>query len=172
MEAEGAEVVVPDLMDFFLYCAYDGKIEHDLLAGSLFAKWKGALFIKLAEYYRRPLRQALANSQRFAPPLAIEQLAGLAARHVSLGNLAGEGWLLTAEMVELIESGATNIICMQPFACLPNHITGKGVLGELRRSYPFANIVPIDYDPGASEVNQLNRIKLMLAVTAENLPQS
>ena len=172
LEAEGAEVVVPDLMDFFLYCAYDGKIEHDLLAGSLFAKWKGALFIKLAEYYRRPLRQALANSQRFAPPLAIEQLAELAARHVSLGNLAGEGWLLTAEMVELIESGATNIICMQPFACLPNHITGKGVLGELRRSYPFANIVPIDYDPGASEVNQLNRIKLMLAVAAENLPQS
>ena len=75
-------------------------------------------------------------------------------------------------VIELIESGATNIICMQPFACLPNHITGKGVLGELRRSYPFANIVPIDYDPGASEVNQLNRIKLMLAVAAENLPQS
>jgi predicted CoA-substrate-specific enzyme activase len=171
LEAEGAEVVVPDLMDFFLYCAYDGKIEHDLLAGSLFAKWKGALFIQLAEFYRRPLRQALANSRRFAPPLTIDQLAGLAARHISLGNLAGEGWLLTAEMVELIESGATNIICMQPFACLPNHITGKGVLGELRRCYPDANIVPIDYDPGASEVNQLNRIKLMLAVAAENLPQ-
>ena len=169
LEAEGAEVVVPDLMDFFLYCAYDGKVERDLLAGSLFAKWKGALFIKLAEYYRRPLRQALTNSRRFAPPLAIGPLAELAARHVSLGHLAGEGWLLTAEMVELIESGATNIICMQPFACLPNHITGKGILGELRRRYPDANIVPIDYDPGASEVNQLNRIKLMLAVAAERL---
>ena len=145
------------------------KKPEDAAPGSLFAKWKGALFIKLAEYYRRPLRQALINSRRFAPPLAIGPLAELAARHVSLGHLAGEGWLLTAEMVELIESGATNIICMQPFACLPNHITGKGILGELRRRYPDANIVPIDYDPGASEVNQLNRIKLMLAVAAERL---
>jgi predicted CoA-substrate-specific enzyme activase len=168
LEAEGAEVVVPDLMDFFLYCAYDGKVEYDFLAGTILGKWKGALFIKLVEYYRRPIRQALAGSRRFSPPLAIEQLAKLASRHVSLGNVAGEGWLLTAEMVELIESGTPNIICMQPFACLPNHITGKGVLGELRRHYPAANIVPIDFDPGASEVNQLNRIKLMLAVANES----
>jgi predicted nucleotide-binding protein (sugar kinase/HSP70/actin superfamily) len=167
LETEGAEVVVPDLMDFFLYCAYDSKVEHALLDGSLMDMWKGSLFIKLAEYYRRPVRQALACSRRFSPPLQIGQLAGLASRHVSLGHVAGEGWLLTAEMVELIESGVPNIICMQPFACLPNHITGKGVLGELRRSYPHANIVPIDYDPGASEVNQLNRIKLMLAVAVE-----
>ena len=167
LEAEGAEVVVPDLMDFFLYCAYDGKVEYDLLAGTLLGKWKGSLFIKLAEYYRRPIRKALACSRRFSPPLAIEQLAKLAGRHVSLGNVAGEGWLLTAEMIELIDSGVTNIICMQPFACLPNHITGKGILGELRRNYPNANIVPIDYDPGASEVNQLNRIKLMLAVAGD-----
>ena len=171
LEAEGAEVVVPDLMDFFLYCAYDGKVEYDFLAGTLLGKWKGSLFVKLVEYYRRPIRKALADSRHFSPPLAIEQLAKLAERHVSLGNVAGEGWLLTAEMVELIESGVPNIICMQPFACLPNHITGKGVLGELRRVYPAANIVPIDFDPGASEVNQLNRIKLMLAVAAERHSQ-
>jgi len=168
LESEGAEVVVPDLMDFFLYCAYDGKIEYDFLAGTLIGKWKGSLFIKIAEYYRRPIRQALSLSRRFSPPLAIGQLAQLAAKHVSLGNLAGEGWLLTAVMVEMIDSGVANIICMQPFACLPNHITGKGILGELRRSYPQANIVPIDYDPGASEVNQLNRIKLMLAVAGNH----
>ncbi len=171
LETEGAEVVVPDLMDFLLYCAYDGKVEYDFLAGTLLGKWKGSMFIKLAEYYRRPVRQALAASHRFSTPLAIEQLAKLAARHVSLGNVAGEGWLLTAEMIELIDSGVTNIICMQPFACLPNHITGKGILGELRRNYPNANIVPIDYDPGASEVNQLNRIKLMLAVAGDRHAQ-
>ena len=88
---------------------------------------------------------------------------------ISLGNQSGEGWLLTAEMMELIESGVKNIICMQPFACLPNHITGKGVVKELKRIYSDSNIVPIDYDPGASEVNQLNRIKLMLSTSLKNL---
>ena len=81
---------------------------------------------------------------------------------VSTGNIAGEGWFLSAEMLELIHSGVTNIICMQPFACLPNHVTGKGVIGELRRRNPNSNIIAVDYDPGASEVNQVNRIKLML----------
>ena len=167
LEAEGAEAVVPDLTDFFLYCAYDGKIEHDFLSGSLWDQWKGSLFIKAVEYHRRRLREALSASQRFSPPYTIEQIAALAARHVSLGHVTGEGWLLTGEMVELIHSGVKNIICMQPFACLPNHITGKGMIGELRRKYPGVNIVAIDYDPGASEVNQLNRIKLMLAVARE-----
>ena len=164
LEAEGAEAVVPDLTDFFLYCAYDGKVEHDYLSGRLWDQWKGTLFIKAVEYHRRHLRRALESSHRFSPPFTIEQIAGLASRHISLGHLTGEGWLLTGEMVELIHSGVKNIICMQPFACLPNHITGKGMIGELRRHYPGVNIVPIDYDPGASEVNQLNRIKLMLAV--------
>ena len=167
LESEGAEAVVPDMLDFFLYCAYDSKVAYDLLAGSMVNKWKGNLFIKAAEFYRRHLRQALQESNRFSPPHTIDQIATLAARHVSLGHVTGEGWLLTGEMVELLESGVTNIICMQPFACLPNHITGKGMIRELRRSYPDANIVPIDYDPGASEVNQLNRIKLMLAVAKE-----
>ncbi|MDD4599884.1 hypothetical protein SDC9_15071 [bioreactor metagenome] len=171
LESEGAEVVVPDLLDFFLYCAYDSKVDYDLLSGTFTSKVKGSLFIKAVEFYRRHLRKALAGSTRFAPPLTIDHIANLAEKHLSLGNVTGEGWLLTGEMVELIESGVDNIVCLQPFACLPNHITGKGMFRELRRSYPDANIVAIDYDPGASEVNQLNRIKLMLAVAKAKVEQ-
>ena len=86
---------------------------------------------------------------------------------ISLGHQTGEGWLLTAEMVALLESGVSNILCMQPFGCLPNHITGKGVLKELKKRFPDANVVAVDYDPGASESNQINRIKLMMAMAAE-----
>lgn len=168
LEAEGAEAVVPDLVDFFLYAAYDSKVCYDLLAGTWANKLKSELFIKTVEFYRRHLRQALSASRRFTPPPTIEEIARMASKHLSLGNFTGEGWLLTGEMVELIQSGVNNIVCLQPFACLPNHIMGKGMLGELRRCYPGANIVPIDYDPGASEVNQLNRIKLMLAVAREH----
>jgi predicted nucleotide-binding protein (sugar kinase/HSP70/actin superfamily) len=88
---------------------------------------------------------------------------------VSLGNQTGEGWFLTAEMVELIHSGVNNIVCTQPFARLPNHVTGKGIIKELRRKHPLSNIVAVDYDPGASEVNQLNRIKLMLSAAERNM---
>jgi predicted nucleotide-binding protein (sugar kinase/HSP70/actin superfamily) len=169
LEAEGAEAVVPDLIDFFLYCAYDSKVQFDLLSGSLKSKCLGNLSIKTIEVYRKEMKKALASSKRFEPPKAIEEIAESAAQHLSLGNQSGEGWFLTGEMVELIQSGVDNIVCLQPFACLPNHITGKGMIKELRRAYPRANIVPIDYDPGASEVNQLNRIKLMLSVAQEAL---
>ena len=172
LEKEGAEVVVPDMLDFFLYCAYDSQVHYDLLSGTWINKLKGNFFIKTVEFYRRHLRKALKNSQRFTPPLAIEHLAKLASKHLSLGNLTGEGWLLTGEMLELIDSGVENIVCLQPFACLPNHITGKGMLKELRYSYPNVNIIPIDYDPGASEVNQVNRIKLMLTVAKEKMNQN
>lgn len=172
LESEGAEVVVPDLLDFFLYCAYDSKVHYDLLAGSFIKKVKGDLFRKTVEFYRRHLRKALAGSKRFTPPFTIDHIAQLASKHLSVGNFTGEGWLLTGEMIELITSGVDNIVCLQPFACLPNHITGKGMIRELRRSYPNANIVAIDYDPGASEVNQINRIKLMLAVAKERISES
>jgi predicted CoA-substrate-specific enzyme activase len=171
LEGEGAEAVVLDMMDFFLYCAYDRKVKYEILSGTFMNRVKGSLFIKAIEFYRKELKKALLLSQRFAPPLAINQIAGLAAPHLSLANLTGEGWLLTGEMVELIERGIHNIVCLQPFACLPNHITGKGMIREIRRSYPDANIVPIDYDPGASEVNQLNRIKLMMAVAKEKVQE-
>ena len=115
------------------------------------------------------MRKELERSDRFTAPPHIEELAQYAKPIVSLGNQTGEGWFLTGEMVELIKQGAPNIVCTQPFACLPNHVVGKGVIKELRRKYPESNIVAIDYDPGASEVNQVNRIKLMLATAEKKL---
>jgi predicted nucleotide-binding protein (sugar kinase/HSP70/actin superfamily) len=126
------------------------------------------LAISLIEYYRRDMKKALEQSKRFSPPCSISELAEMASRILSVGNHTGEGWFLTAEMIELINSGVQNIVCMQPFACLPNHVTGKGMIKELKRRYPDSNIVAVDYDPGASEVNQLNRIKLMLSVAFKN----
>jgi predicted nucleotide-binding protein (sugar kinase/HSP70/actin superfamily) len=109
------------------------------------------------------MKKAFAQSKRFEPPLGIWDAQKTLEDIVQLGNVMGEGWLLTAEMLELIHSGVPSIACVQPFACLPNHVTGKGMIKELRRRYPEANITAIDYDPGASEVNQLNRLKLLLA---------
>ena len=116
------------------------------------------------------MKNALAKTKyRDRAPEHIEEIADGAKDVLSLGHATGEGWFLTGEMVELIRKGVPNIVCVQPFACLPNHVTGKGMIKELRRKYPQSNIVAVDYDPGASEVNQLNRIKLMLAVAFENL---
>ncbi|TCO76932.1 2-hydroxyacyl-CoA dehydratase [Marinisporobacter balticus] len=169
LESEGAEVVVPDLIDFLLYCSFDHKIKYEQLSGSFISMFLGDMTIRGIEFYRKELKVALEQSKRFEPPKRIDTLAKSAKKHLSLCNQTGEGWFLTAEMIELIESGTQNVLCLQPFACLPNHITGKGMIKELRRSYPKANIVPIDYDPGASEVNQINRIKLMLSVAFENI---
>ena len=119
--------------------------------------------IWLLEEYRKPIKEALMKSRRFIPQETIYNLAESVDGIVQLGNITGEGWFLTAEMIELIHSGVPNIACIQPFACLPNHVTGKGMIKELRRRYPEANISAIDFDPGASEVNQLNRLKLLLA---------
>ena len=127
------------------------------------------LGISLLEYFRRTARKELEASRHFTPQAKISNLAAMAQDFVSLGNQTGEGWFLTGEMLELIHSGVENIVCTQPFGCLPNHIVGKGVIKELRRQYPGANIIAVDYDPGASEVNQLNRIKLMLATAHKNL---
>ena len=125
--------------------------------------------ISLLEYFRKTSRSALKASKHFTAPAHINQLADMAKNFVSLGNQTGEGWFLTGEMLELIHSGVKNIVCTQPFGCLPNHIVGKGVIKELRHHYPEANIIAVDYDPGASEVNQLNRIKLMLSTAQKNL---
>ena len=114
----------------------------------------------------------MEESKHFTPPANIYETATNAESIVSHGNQTGEGWFLTGEMVELINSGVNNIVCCQPFACLPNHIVGKGVIKELRHQYPMSNIVAIDFDPGASEVNQLNRIKLMLSTAQKNLKKS
>ena len=169
LESEGAEPVIPDLMDFFLYCFYNNKFKAENLGFKKSTWTKSKLGIWGIEFLRKTAHQALAESRHFTPPESIYKTAEGAKDIVSLGNQTGEGWFLTGEMVELINSGVNNIVCCQPFACLPNHIVGKGVIKELRHQYPKSNIVAIDFDPGASEVNQLNRIKLMLSTAQKNL---
>ena len=169
LESEGAEAVVPDLIDFMCYCFYNQNFKVENLG---FKKSKATMAnwgIKAIEWVRKPASEALAQSRHFAPPADIRDLAKMASPIVSTGNQTGEGWFLTGEMMELIHGDVPNIVCIQPFGCLPNHIVGKGVIKEIRREYPTANIVAIDYDPGASEVNQLNRIKLMLSTAQKNL---
>ena len=169
LESEGAEAVVPDLLDFLLYCSYNTNFKADYLGFKKSTAHINNAIIKVLEFCRKDLVKALEESKHFYPPVRIEKLGEYASPIVSLGNQTGEGWFLTGEMVELIHSGVKNIVCTQPFACLPNHVVGKGVIKELRLRYPDSNIVAVDYDPGASEVNQLNRIKLMLATAQRNL---
>ena len=169
LEAEGAEAVVPDLADFLQYCFYNQNFKVSHLGMKKSKALAGRLGVQAVEWFRSPATKAFAESKHFSPPAKIEHLAEMASDIVSLGNQTGEGWFLTGEMLELIENGAQNIICAQPFACLPNHVVGKGVIKELRRLHPQSNIVAIDFDPGASEVNQLNRIKLMLSTAFKNM---
>ncbi len=171
LESEGAEAVMPDLLDFFMYCFYNNNYKHEFLGKSKKTARNANLGIWFLEKFRGHMKKKLKKSKRFDAPVHISHLAEYAKPIVSIGNQTGEGWFLTGEMIELIKSGAGNIVCCQPFACLPNHIVGKGVIKELRKAYPTANIVAIDYDPGASEVNQVNRIKLMLATARKNAGQ-
>ena len=169
LESEGAEAVVPDLLGFLLYCFYNQNFKVEKLGFEKKKATTANLGIKALEWFRAPATEAFAASKHFTPPAKIQDLGKMASDIVSLGNQTGEGWFLTGEMLELIHSGAPNIVCTQPFACLPNHVVGKGVIKELRRRYPESNIVAIDFDPGASEVNQLNRLKLMLSTANKNL---
>lgn len=169
LEDEGAEVVMPDLLDFFLYCSYDNIFSARYMTGKIRDLLAGKWFINYLEKRRELMNSLLEKSSRFYAPKSIYHKADLASSIMSLGHCCGEGWFLTAEMIDLIKSGVPNIVCVQPFGCLPNHVTGKGMIKELKRNYPLANITAIDYDPGASEVNQLNRLKLMLSVAFKNL---
>lgn len=172
LESEGAEAVVPDLTDFLLYCFYNQNFRATHLGLKKSSARNANWGIKILEWLRGAARDEFEKSQHFQPPAHIQTLAGYANPIVSEGNQTGEGWFLTGEMLELIHSGTNNIICTQPFGCLPNHVVGKGVIKEIRHQYPLSNIVAIDYDPGASEVNQLNRIKLMLSTAQKNLAQT
>ena len=172
LESEGAEAVVPDLLDFFMYSAYNNNFKARYLGKKKSSARIGNLVIWALEQLRSTSTKAFAKSKRFTPPVHIKKLAEYAEPVVSTGNQTGEGWFLTGEMLELIHAGIKNIVCTQPFGCLPNHIVGKGVIKELRRQHPEANIVAVDYDPGASEVNQLNRIKLMLSTAVKNMNKS
>ena len=170
LEREGAEAVMPEMANFFLYSAVNGIYKKDhKLEGTTKGKFMCKFFIGLVSFYQKTYVKELKNSKRFNAPEKIIELSKKTASLVSVGNQTGEGWLLPGEMIELIESGVENIVCMQPFGCLPNHIIGKGPIKELKARYPKANIIPIDYDPSASEVNQINRIKLMLSRAFKNL---
>ncbi len=170
IESEGCEAVVPGFVDFFLYGMANQRLQRKIGATTLAAAKNDAL-IQLVYAYRKPLNDAFRRSKRFEPITPIYELADMATDIIDPCMSMGEGWLLTAEMVELITHGTPNVICTQPFACLPNHVAGKATIKELRRQHPGSNIVAVDYDPGASEVNQLNRIKLMVAVAFSNFEE-
>lgn len=169
LEKEGAEAVVPDMVDFFNYSVYGSQYKHEFLGTKKMASNISKAAIKIIHKLRKPAITALEKSKRFHPPVAIERIAEMTKPFLSLGNQYGEGWFLAGEMVELLNHDTPNIVCIQPFACLPNHVVGKGVIKALRKAYPQANIAAVDYDPGASEVNQLNRIKLMLSAAKKAL---
>ncbi len=167
LENEGCEVVVPDLMGFFYYICSHGVTKRKLLYCSRLKKFAENSVIRAFNFMEHSYRKAVKDT-KFGSPGDIFEMMESVKPIVSNGNIAGEGWFLSAEMLELIHNGVPNIVCMQPFACLPNHVTGKGVIGELRRQHPESNIVAVDFDPGASEVNQVNRIKLMLTQAFAN----
>ena len=163
IESQDCEAVVPGIMEFMTTRPYISDWnEHYLGMGG--SKLGYALMRKGLDLYNAPVREAVDLAHgKFSQDLPMPELVKKADEVTSVGVQAGEGWLLTAEILELIESGCPNVVCAQPFACLPNHVTGRGMFGKIRRLHPEANIVSIDYDPGASEANQLNRIKLMIS---------
>ena len=170
LEEEGAEVILPDFMGFVKFIATHKITFNQLIKTD---KTKAKLFkaaIKLIDILEKDSVIALSNSKKeYLLPCNIWELEDKVKNILSIGNQTGEGWFLTAEMIEYIEHGIPNIVCVQPFACLPNHVVGKGVIKTIREKYPEANISPIDYDPGASETNQTNRIKLLMTVAKDNL---
>ena len=163
LRSEGVEPVVPGLIDFILYCIYSRIVDVDLYGGSGLVKLVAGALLKYVEGCQKDMIASLKRSGRFRAPGTFAQLRAMVGGYLGEGNKMGEGWLLTAEMLELIHSGTPNIVCTQPFGCLPNHIVGKGMIRKLKDEYPHSNIVAIDYDPGATKINQENRIKLMLA---------
>lgn len=169
LEREGAEVVVPDLLDFFNYCVFGSQYKAEYLGTKKSSVIVSKAAIRLIAALRKSATDALNESKRFEAPLSVYRIAEMTKPFLSLGNLYGEGWFLAGEMIELITHGTPNVVCIQPFACLPNHVVGKGVIKALKKAYPQSNIAAVDYDPGASEVNQLNRIKLMLSTAKKNI---
>ena len=170
LEKEGAEVFVPELMGFVKYILKNATIRNKLLKTS---KIQADIFnfaINFIDVVEKDYTKALANSKKgYLKPCNINKLEKEVRQILSTGNQTGEGWLLTAEMIEFIKEGVSNIVCLQPFACLPNHVVGKGVIKTIRTKYINANITAVDYDPGASSTNQTNRIKLLMTVAKDNL---
>ena len=165
--SQGCEYMVPGVLGFFQYCFANMETDHAYYGGPAVNKWAGALAERIADKWERAMLEALEPYPEFVAPVSFDKVKELADRVIDRGVKMGEGWLLPGETAELIEKGYTNVICTQPFGCLPNHIVGKGTIRRLRELYPQANIFPVDYDAGASKVNQENRIKLMLAIARE-----
>lgn len=161
--SEGAEPVVPGLADFVIFKIYNREVDVDIYGGKWIKKKFCQVFAAYVKKHQRAMIDALKRSDRFRAPGDFDELHHYIKGYLGDGNKMGEGWLLTAEMLELIHTGVPNIVCTQPFGCLPNHIVGKGMIRKLKDDYPWSNIVAIDYDPGATKINQENRIKLMLA---------
>jgi predicted CoA-substrate-specific enzyme activase len=170
IEQEGGEAVVPDFLDFFLYCLFDRGFNAAHFGKSKMNAVIGKVATKFIEFYRTPIREALVDSKRFGTPIEFNRLAEKASQFLSLGNQMGEGWLLPGEMAELMESGVENVVCVQPFGCLPNHIVGRGMFNSIKKVYPNANLISIDYDSGVSKINQVNRIKLMINIAKNKIP--
>ena len=167
--SEGCEVVCPGLYDFLLYCTHNVVFDNDLYG---VGKPVAAVLRRVNKFLRgrkSDMIRLIEQYSDFQPPCHFESTIESAKGYIGQGVKMGEGWLLTAEMIELVQGGYGNIVCAQPFGCLPNHIVGKGMVNKIRALYPSANITPIDYDPSATRVNQENRIKLMLAVAKERL---
>ncbi len=168
LESEGCEVMIPGLMSFLLYCVENKLINYDLYGDDRIVTMASGLIKRYINSMQEEIRSAITEYTTYTPPGSFDHLRSLGEDVINVGCQMGEGWLLTAEMKELIESGYENIVCAQPFGCLPNHIVGKGMIRKLREMNPTSNIVAIDYDPGATRVNQENRIKLMLSMARRN----
>lgn len=161
--AEGCEPVVPGLIDFAIFKTNNRVVDVELYGGNPLKHWICGVLQRFIEKRQQYLIDAIGKKKRFRAPQTFREISKLVEGYLGYGNKMGEGWLLTGEMLELIESGINNIVCTQPFGCLPNHIAGKGMIRAIKNRHPDSNIVAIDYDPGATKINQENRIKLMLA---------
>lgn len=167
--SQGCEVMVPGLMGFLLYCIEDTRQDYKLYGGSYIELKAYDLVKSFIKTIEKITIDTINEEGTFTPPMYHDDVRALCEPVINFGCKMGEGWFLTAEMLELAAHGYENIVCTQPFGCLPNHISGKGMVRRIKEVEPKANIVCVDYDPGATKVNQENRIKLMLAVAAENL---
>jgi predicted nucleotide-binding protein (sugar kinase/HSP70/actin superfamily) len=163
LQTEGVETVVPGLLDFIIFKTDNRVVDADLYGGQHLKRFVSGILEKFLEKKQKDLIDIISRYPRFRPPVTYSKIKKLVKGYLGYGNKMGEGWLLTGEMLELVHSGTNNIVCAQPFGCLPNHIVGKGMIRKIRENNPSANIVAIDYDPGATRINQENRIKLMLA---------
>ena len=164
--SQGCEVMVPGVLGFFQYCFANTETDRRYYGASRIHDLAGKLVLRISERWEREILKALKGTE-FEPPVTFDRVKELAETVIDRGVKMGEGWLLPGETAALIEKGYGNVVCAQPFGCLPNHIVGKGTIRKLRELYPEANIFPVDYDAGASKVNQENRIKLMLAMARD-----